>query len=834
MARILQNFKISQAITVVFFSLASIFFLANIIAVRWSLNKNLSDELLSRSEISARDLARDASDLLMTGEAYKITDVFFDEKNGHSDVAYIFLADSPNSVAASTFINFGPDSFDDWSRLTALGRKKAMLTSRGGKQIYDIAEAVDYSRSILHVGFYKSRLEDTINKTIHSLLLSFLLPPLFVVVLAVFFARSILWPLQRLKRAAQKISEGDMDEQIESFGKNEIGELSEVIGRMVGDIRDSRSEIENYSRNLETEVDKKTVELKKALDNLKEDKNAFEIQRQAMLNILDDTAESQKELERSNEDLKEKSRELAALKSLSDDLAGILDIEEAVKILNDYFLQFINFDAATYLVFSSGEEGGIVYQCYLKKQIGEKMLDAIGKSLKAYVGENHGSGRESAEKIVEQIRPQLWGEKLDNKMRGQKELVLSHFPMAAGETGLGVIQFANASADDLKKKEEFIKAMIVTTSLSIDRLETLIRTQHYKTISLVESLSDGVIMFNSKAEIILLNPAVLKCVSMSKEGFSLPGFYKLWEEVDLKTAVDEALREGKTSHINEAKLINSYFEIFVTPVKESGGGIAGGAIILHDITFLKEIDRMKTEFVSVASHQLRTPLTAVKLFTEMLARGEVGPVKKEQKEYLDNINQSTDRMVRLVNDLLNITRIESGRLRIEPVPTDVCDFVKNIVEETMPLAEMKKIKLSYASCPAGSAILPLDVNLFRQVIHNLIVNAIRYSLPEHGKVEVAIEINKQKNYIFSVKDNGIGIPEAAQKRIFEKFYRADNAVKAETEGTGLGLYVSKMIVESSGGKMRFESREGLGTTFIVSMPGSGMPVKKGERGLVIS
>jgi len=302
----------------------------------------------------------------------------------------------------------------------------------------------------------------------------------------------------------------------------------------------------------------------------------------------------------------------------------------------------------------------------------------------------------------------------------------------------------------------------------------------------------------------------------------------------LKTAVDEALREGKTSHINEAKLINSYFEIFVTPVKESGGGIAGGAIILHDITFLKEIDRMKTEFVSVASHQLRTPLTAVKLFTEMLARGEVGPVKKEQKEYLDNINQSTDRMVRLVNDLLNITRIESGRLRIEPVPTDVCDFVKNIVEETMPLAEMKKIKLSYASCPAGSAILPLDVNLFRQVIHNLIVNAIRYSLPEHGKVEVAIEINKQKNYIFSVKDNGIGIPEAAQKRIFEKFYRADNAVKAETEGTGLGLYVSKMIVESSGGKMRFESREGLGTTFIVSMPGSGMPVKKGERGLVIS
>ena len=240
---------------------------------------------------------------------------------------------------------------------------------------------------------------------------------------------------------------------------------------------------------------------------------------------------------------------------------------------------------------------------------------------------------------------------------------------------------------------------------------------------------------------------------------------------------------------------------------------------------------MKTEFVSVASHQLRTPLGAIKLFTEMLVKKGEKTFDKKQKDYLDNIYQSTQRMVKLVNDLLNVSRIETGRLKIEPESIQMEDFIQSVIDEVEPLAKESKCHITFIKPKPKLQKIGIDYTLMRQVIYNFITNSIRYSSKKQCDIIVTLE-QKGDSYITSVKDNGIGIPKKIQSRIFEKFFRADNARKVETEGSGLGMYVAKMIVEASGGKVWFESQENKGSTFHASLPSKGMKKKDGEKGLI--
>ncbi len=262
----------------------------------------------------------------------------------------------------------------------------------------------------------------------------------------------------------------------------------------------------------------------------------------------------------------------------------------------------------------------------------------------------------------------------------------------------------------------------------------------------------------------------------------------------------------------------------------------GVVVVFRDVTQEKAIDIMKTEFISIASHQLRTPLTAIKLFNEMMMSGDVGPLNTKQKEYTQSVSDSTERMIKLVNDLLNVSRMETGRLKITTTPTDLIHFVRAVVTEVSAWAASKNCKIILKPSKEKFPLIPIDDTLFRQVIHNLLTNAIRYS----GEKKCGILVNIEQvsssakrgtpAIRISIADSGIGIPKEAQERIFEKFFRADNAVKTEAEGSGLGLYLAKMIMETAGGKIWFESKSGEGTTFFVELPMGGMVSKKGEKG----
>jgi len=235
---------------------------------------------------------------------------------------------------------------------------------------------------------------------------------------------------------------------------------------------------------------------------------------------------------------------------------------------------------------------------------------------------------------------------------------------------------------------------------------------------------------------------------------------------------------------------------------------------------LEELDSVKSEFISVAAHQLRTPLSAIKWTLSLLLDGDAGAITAEQKELFEKAAQSNERMIRLIEDMLTVTRIESGKATFVSVPVSLGEILSGIVTEVSSTASDKGLTLTLAPIPEHRTILGDDEKL-RSVFQNLLENAIRYT-PKGGSIALSL-LQREHMIEVRISDTGIGIPEKQRMNIFSKFFRADNAVKTVTDGTGLGLYVAKTIVEKHHGTLRFESIEGKGTTFIITLPNEDAP-----------
>lgn len=246
-----------------------------------------------------------------------------------------------------------------------------------------------------------------------------------------------------------------------------------------------------------------------------------------------------------------------------------------------------------------------------------------------------------------------------------------------------------------------------------------------------------------------------------------------------------------------------------------------------DVSAEKAADRLKTEFISLASHQLRTPLTGMKWATELLLKDQEGFTEK-QAQYVRQIYKSEERMVGLVNGLLNTSRLDAGVLMIEPVPTDICAYITAMANDIALVAEKGDIRFEL-QLPTKPIIVPVDKDIFGIILENLVSNALKYTLAK-GTVTVTASFDATSIRI-QVSDTGVGIPQSQQSRIFEKFFRADNAKAMPVEGTGLGLYMTRSMVEQAGGTILLDSKEGRGSTFTVSFPSTGMVKRVGIKKL---
>ena len=355
---------------------------------------------------------------------------------------------------------------------------------------------------------------------------------------------------------------------------------------------------------------------------------------------------------------------------------------------------------------------------------------------------------------------------------------------------------------------------------------------------MIFSVGDGLVATDRDGKILLMNPAAEKMLLQNAQEVIGEDYIETVPAADKdgqiipseKRPLLAVLKQGKSFTNHSANYYvrknGSKFPTAITtsPIKYQNS-IIGAIITFRDITHEKEVDRMKTEFISLASHQLRTPLSAIRWFVEILQNGDAGKLNKQQMELLGDIYQSTKRMIQLVNDLLNISRMETGRIIIDPKPTHLGQLLEEVLKELKPKINSKKQRLIISYHPDLSKI-NIDPNLIRAVYLNLLLNAIKFT-PEYGEITVIIS-RKGNDIVSQITDSGWGIPKNEQGKIFQKFYRGSNIIKKVFEGTGLGLYLVKSIIEASRGKIWFKSKKNNGTTFWFSLPASGILPKKGS------
>lgn len=384
------------------------------------------------------------------------------------------------------------------------------------------------------------------------------------------------------------------------------------------------------------------------------------------------------------------------------------------------------------------------------------------------------------------------------------------------------IQEKNSQLEESKRA-----IMNILEDVVAERAEATAKEQ--KLSAVLQSITEGVIVLDINHRIYLYNDSVLRMLGLSAK--DLDG--KLFSEIlDIR---DEATDESRSSIIDKAfqgEVITSHVGSVLKrkdgkdlPVSESASPIFNDqkqvqrvVIVIRDATEQRKIDKMRSEFVSVVSHQLRTPLTSINWYVELLTDPDASTnLNDAQRESLQRIGEGNQRMIRLINDLLNVSRIETGRnFTITPEQTNYVQLIKEVIDEQQIIAEKKGMKINFDQKGITDITLNIDKEKIRQVIMNLLSNAVKYS---HPNTDVLMRFGKDEKYIYlDIIDNGIGIPEEQQVRVFEKFFRADNAVTQQTEGTGLGMYIGQSIARAHDGDVTFYSKQNEGSTFTLKLP----------------
>lgn len=335
----------------------------------------------------------------------------------------------------------------------------------------------------------------------------------------------------------------------------------------------------------------------------------------------------------------------------------------------------------------------------------------------------------------------------------------------------------------------------------------------------VDNVSDQIIITDSDATVLYINKATEKITGYTAEeavggkagklwgNLMEKSFYEdLWKtiKIDKKTFISEIMNQRKNNQTYTAR-------ISISPILDKKGAVEFFVGIEHDISKEKEIEKTRTDFLILASHQLRTPLSGTKWLIETMQRRVLGPVTPKQKEYLDQIYQINERMIKLVFSMLSVLQFEAGATLVKKEVISVPDLYEEVALMSRSAAHNSGVLLRNALKDHKTIMMETDITMLRSILETFVSNAINYS--QRGQ-EIILDVKEEESaVVFFVKDSGIGIPKEEQKRIFQRFYRASNAKPVKPDGTGLGLYIASMLAEKIGAKISFESEENKGSTF---------------------
>lgn len=375
----------------------------------------------------------------------------------------------------------------------------------------------------------------------------------------------------------------------------------------------------------------------------------------------------------------------------------------------------------------------------------------------------------------------------------------------------------------------FIIAGVInfTFGLRFTRTNAQVKVERNQLTGIIANLKDGLVAYDPNFKIILFNKAAEQIFDLSEKemlgqifdpNFVQKPRYRLLAQTMFPSLAPIVVRRSSTDvwpQIVDISFDNLELRVLTNRITDASGGLLGFFKIISDRTREKELLRSKSEFITIAAHQLRTPLTGINWTLETLAVSPNLPV--EQAQVVKDGLVASQRLLRVVNDLLDVAKIEEGRFGYEFDNVDLIEFISNTLASSAALAKEYGVKV-YFEKPEERIISRVDSNKLKLVLSNLVDNAVKYNIA-NGEVRVKIEKLKDTPFVqISVKDTGIGIPSEEISRLFTKFYRGSNVVKVETTGSGLGLYIAKNIIRRHGGELWAESILERGTTFYFTLP----------------
>jgi PAS domain S-box-containing protein len=335
----------------------------------------------------------------------------------------------------------------------------------------------------------------------------------------------------------------------------------------------------------------------------------------------------------------------------------------------------------------------------------------------------------------------------------------------------------------------------------------------------IQKLADGVLVFDENNNLSIINPQAEGFLEINSKKVLGKSMTEITQFPNLKM-VTNFFDYSKAWGIFKKEIYNNdikgkILEVNTIPLVQESKR-TGTLLFIRDVTREKNIERTKDEFVSLAAHQLRTPLAAIKWTLSVLVEQRAGILTPEQKDIVDKSYKSTIRMINLINDLLDITRLEEGKYIFTMTPESLQDITQDVIYNMRDAIKKKGIKLEFEKPEYLFPRVKMDKAKIKIVIENLIENAVKYT-PPGKKVTILLENNKI-DVGFKIQSESIDIPQVQQGKVFTKFFRSSNAVKTETDGSGPGLYLSKNIIDAHRGEIGFSSEENKGTTFWFKIP----------------
>jgi signal transduction histidine kinase len=515
-----------------------------------------------------------------------------------------------------------------------------------------------------------------------------------------------------------------------------------------------------------------------------------------------------------SQEVQQRMYQIQVLQEINERIGYTLDTSKIIEIVTGSIGYLLQYETVSFMVFSDPEN--IVFKCHVHNSVNHAFIAQVKEKMNAAT-----FAICDQQVTLEKIDERLSGSILDDNLEVQVMSYLNIPVIIEGQL-LGMINISSSLPDQFGKAQAGVVYTITNqAAYAVAKLQEVLENEKGKLTGIISAMTDGVFMVDLNYDLVLSNPAVVDLLQLpvGKEVTIFEIVDALAGKVDLRTKIDEAVAKNMPIEVNEIYLLERVINITLTPVRDKGGEQRGVAIILHDVTSEKSLEKLRQEFTAMMVHELRAPLTAVRWSSEGLlkslndAKGHLEEAKV--KDSMSTIDLAATNMLELVNDLLDVAKIEAGKFDLNVQEYDLVKNIKAQITAFEPQATAKHLVINYIG--PDKKMLKFDQVRISQVLTNLLSNAIKYT--DSGKIDMNVTVEeKNKRVVVSIKDTGIGVSREDLSVLFSKFKQLKSFDQAR-KGTGLGLVVTRGIVEAHGGEVWAESAgENLGSTFHFSLP----------------